>query len=111
MAAGFRAHCPDTFAMDELGPRRIDGYDAFVTIASCGRVQGKSGNSETVVMLAVKGVKDFYTLQWAERGSGSPHAPAIDRAYWEKRLTALGPIKLCAPQPGETPPYASCLGK
>ena len=111
MAAGFRGHCPDTFAMDELGPRRIDGYDGFVTIASCGRVRGKSGYSETAMMLAVKGTRDFYTLQWAERSSGAPHAPAIDRAYWEKRLAALGPIKLCAPQPGETPPYASCLGK
>jgi hypothetical protein len=111
MAAGFREHCPDTFAMAELGPRRVDGYDGFVTIASCGRVQGKSGYSETAVMLAVKGARDFYTLQWAERGSGSPHTPAIDRAYWEKRLEALGPIKLCAPQPGEGPPYASCLGK
>jgi hypothetical protein len=111
MAAAFRGHCPDTFAVDELGPRRIDGYDGFVTIASCGRVRGRSGYSETAVMLAVKGTKDLYTLQWAERGSGSPHTPAIDRAYWEKRLEALGPIKLCAPQPGEGPPYASCLGK
>jgi hypothetical protein len=111
MAASFRGHCPDTFAMQELGPRRIDGYDGFVTIASCGRVRGKSGYSETAMMLAVKGTKDFYTLQWAERGTGSPHAPAIDRPYWEKRLAALGPIKLCAPVPGETPPYASCLEK
>jgi hypothetical protein len=111
MAAGFREHCPETFAMQELGPRRIDGYDGFVTIASCGRVRGKSGYGETAVMLAVKGTKDLYTLQWAERGSGSPHTPAIDRAYWEKRLEALGPVKLCAPQPGEGPPYASCLGK
>jgi hypothetical protein len=111
MAAAFREHCPDTFAIEELGPRRIDGYDGFVTIASCGRVRGKSGYSETAVMLAVKGTKDFYTLQWAERGSGSPHTPAIDRAYWEKRLEALGPVKLCAPLPGEEPPYASCLGK
>lgn len=111
MAASFRGHCPDTFAMEELGPRRIDGYDGFVTIASCGRVQGKSGYSETAVMLAVKGAKDFYTLQWAERASGSPHKPAIDRAYWEKRLAALGPIRVCAPQPGEPPPYATCLRK
>ncbi len=111
MAASFREHCPDTFAMQELGPRRIDGYDGFVTVASCGRVLGKSGYSETAVMLAVKGAKDFYTLQWAERASGSPHKPAIDRDYWEKRVAALGPIKLCAPQPGEPPPYASCLEK
>ncbi len=111
MAASFRGHCPDTFAMDELGPRSVDGYDGFVTIASCGRVQGKSGYSETAVMLAVKGAKDFYTLQWAERASGSPHKPAIDRAYWEKRLAALGPIRVCAPQPGEPPPYATCLRK
>jgi hypothetical protein len=111
MAAAFRAHCPDTFAMAELGPRRVDGYDGFATVASCGRVRGKSGYSETAVMLAVKGARDFFTLQWAERGSGSPHTPAIDRDYWEKRLAALGPIKLCAPLPGEGAPYASCLGK
>jgi hypothetical protein len=111
MAAGFRQHCPDSFAMQELGPRRVDGYDGFVTIASCGRVQGKSGYSETAVMLAVKGARDFYTLQWAERGSGSARTPAIDRAYWEKRLEALGPVKLCTPQPGEGSPYASCLGR
>jgi hypothetical protein len=111
MATAFREHCPDTFAVEELGPRSIDGYDGFVTVASCGRVRGKSGYSETAVMLAVKGAKDFYTLQWAERGAGSAHAPAIDRAYWEQRLAALGPIKLCAPQPGETAPYASCLAR
>lgn len=109
MAASFREHCPATFAMQELGPRSVDGYDGFVTVASCGRVLGKSGYSETAVMLAVRGAKDFYTLQWAERGSGSPHTPAIDRAYWEKRLAQLEPVKLCAIVPGETPPYASCL--
>lgn len=111
MAAAFREHCPGTFAMEELGPRRIEGYDGFVTIASCGRVLGKSGYGETVVMLAVKGTRDFYTLQWAERAPGSAHTPAIDRPYWEKRLAALGPVRLCAPLAGEGPPYASCLGK
>ena len=109
MTLDFQRNCPDTFSTNAPGEQKIDGYDAYEVIVSCGRVQAdKQVYGLAAVMLTIKGTKDYYTLQWTERGHDSPQPPAIDTAYWARQLARLMPIKLCAIVPGESPPYPSC---
>ena len=107
MVAGFKRLCPDSFAAKGLGAAKFGGADAFVAVTGCGTVQGRS---ETVLIAVVKGVADYYTFQWAERGAAGP-APAVEDIRWTDRLRALQPIALCGSVPGETAPYPSCTGK
>jgi hypothetical protein len=112
MAAGFRRKCPDTFSNALLGPQAVDGFEAFLAVASCGHQgSGADAYSETAVMLAVKGSSDYYTLQWVERGADAKGPLKLDAAYWTKQFDQLRPIRLCAIVPGEAPPYPSCVGK
>ncbi len=107
IAGGFKRLCPDSFAAKGLGATKFSGADAYVAVAGCGTVQGRS---ETVLIVVVKGVADYYTFQWAERGAAGP-APAVEDIRWTDRLRALQPIALCGIVPGETAPYPSCISK
>jgi|HubBroStandDraft_4_1064222.scaffolds.fasta_scaffold18522_3 hypothetical protein len=112
MAGGFQRACPTTFSIVELGSRKVDGYDAFEAISSCGSVAGGAGpHSETAIILAIKGAEDFYTIQWAERGPASERPLALDRNEWVSRFTQLEPVRICARIVGELPPYLSCVGR
>ena len=62
-----------------------------------------------VLLLAVKGVEDFYSIQWAERGVASSQAPVFDEGLWKQRYQQLSPIRLCTRVPGEVPPFPSCV--
>jgi len=109
MSADFQRHCPDTFSTEAPGSQKVDGYDAYEVIVSCGRVQSeKESYSESSVMLTMKGSSDYYTLQWTERGRDSAQSRPIDVAYWAKQLARLNPIRLCPIVPGEGAPYSSC---
>jgi hypothetical protein len=109
MSADFQRNCPDSFSTASPGAQKVDGYDAYEVIVSCGHVEsGTESYSDSAVMLAVKGANDYYTLQWTERGRDSAHALAIDASYWTKQLARLNPIRLCPIVPGEAPPYPSC---
>jgi hypothetical protein len=109
VANGFRKLCPRTFAMLDLGNRGVSGYAGHSAVMSCGSVlvDGQP-HSETAIILAVKGAADYYTFQWAERGESSPRPLGLKGEYWEKKLAELEPLRLCAIQPGELPPYPSC---
>lgn len=109
LTRGFQHHCPDSFSSEELGPVLRD-YVSYARIVSCGHVDDATGkgHSESAIMLAIRGVRDFYTLQWVERGPESSHALPIDRSHWQGQLAQLQPIRLCARVPGETAPYPSC---
>jgi hypothetical protein len=112
MTLDFQRNCPDTFSTNAPGEQKIDGYDAYEVIVSCGRVQSdKQVYGLSAVMLTVKGAKDFYTLQWTERGRDSAQPPAIDAAYWTRQLARLTPIRLCPIVPGESAPYPSCSAR
>ena len=109
MTAGFQRNCPDTFSTAAPGPQKVDGYDAYAVIASCGRLQSdKQTFSESAIMLTVKGSNDYYTLQWTERGRDSAQPLPIDVAYWTRQLARLNPIRLCPIVSGESAPYSSC---
>lgn len=112
MSAEFQRNCPDTFSTAAPGAQKVDGYDAYEVIASCGRVQsGKESYSESAIMLTVKGTNDYYTLQWIERGRDSAQALPVDVGYWTKQLARLNPIRLCPIVPGEAAPYSSCASR
>jgi len=64
-----------------------------------------------VIMLAIKGSADYYTLQWGERGRDSPHPLTLDATYWTGQLARLNPIRLCPIVPGEFAPYPSCVDR
>jgi hypothetical protein len=109
MTLDFQRNCPDTFSSNAPGQQKIDGYDAYEVIVSCGRVQSdKQPYGVSAIMLSVKGSNDYYALQWTERGHDSAQPPPIDVAYWTRQLARLTPIRLCPIVPGEAAPYTSC---
>ena len=109
MSADFQRNCPDSFSTAAPGPQKVDGYDAYEVIVSCGRVpSAKESYSESAIILTVKGSNDYYTLQWTERGRDSAATRPIDVAYWTKQLARVNPIRLCPIVPGEGAPYPSC---
>jgi hypothetical protein len=111
LANGFRNHCPDTFATIEIGPQSVGAHEGFAIVASCGHVQsGAQAFSESAIILAIKGSADMYSIQWARRGAGSTSPMQLDSGYWTKQLARLQPIRLCPIVPGESAPYASCVG-
>jgi hypothetical protein len=112
ITAGYESHCPGTYAVNQLGPRLIDGRDAFAVIVSCGSVtEGASAHSESSILLGIKGSADYYTLQWAERGSPSDKPMNLPTDFWTARLAQLYPIKLCPIVAGERAPFPSCLNR
>jgi hypothetical protein len=111
MVGGFKSACPETFAAHGFGPAKFGDQDAYVAVASCGRVESSADkHSEVALIVTVKGSADYYTLQWAERGPAAGRT-AIDEAKWLARLRQLQPIRLCPIVAGETAPYPSCVGK
>jgi hypothetical protein len=109
MSGDFQRNCPDSFSTAAPGPQKVEGYDAYEVIVSCGRAQsGKETYGESAIMLTVKGSNDYYTLQWTERGRDSAETRPIDVAYWTRQLARLSPIRLCPIVPGEAAPYSSC---
>jgi len=112
MTLDFHRNCPDTFSTNAPGEQKVDGYDAYEVIVSCGRVQAdKQVYGLSAIMLTVKGSQDYYTLQWTERGRDSAQPPPIDVAYWTRQLARLTPIRLCPIVPGEAAPYPSCAAR
>ena len=101
IAAGFQRACPQTFATAELKPLGVSGHPAYAAIASCGRVMSGPERSETAAILVIQGTKDFYTLQWAERGEASSAALTLDASVWQERLGKLTPVDLCDIAPGK----------
>jgi hypothetical protein len=112
IAAGFQKACPATFTVKPFGPTPISGEEAFVAVASCGKVDASADkHSETALILAIKGTSDVYTIQWAERAPSNAENLTIDEAKWAARLKQLTPIHVCPIKAGEQPPYPSCAGK
>jgi hypothetical protein len=110
IALGFKKACPESFAVKDLGQTNLGEQDAYLAVASCGKVNSSAdGHSETALIVAVRGTSDAYTIQWAERTPHTSLPTGIDEAIWRERLGELMPIRLCAIVPGEAAPYPSCL--
>jgi hypothetical protein len=111
MVGGFKSACPDSFAAHGFGPTKFGDHDAYVAVASCGRVESSADkHSEVALIVTVKGSGDYYALQWAERGPAAGRS-TIDEPKWLARLRQLQPIRLCPIMPGEPAPYPSCVSK
>ena len=108
VASGFRKACPSTFAAMGLGTESIDGHDAFKAIVACGNVLVGEPRSETSVLLVIKGSRDYYILQVAERSSPISMPPTLNKLKATQVLNMIRPIKIC-PNPSTTEErIASC---
>jgi hypothetical protein len=94
MYSGYREACPSTSSVVELGSQQFNGYPGFSVIASCGSMTPDS-HSETVLIVAIKGPSDMYTIEWMQRGPRSDHAVPIATGVWRNRLKQLEPIRIC----------------
>jgi hypothetical protein len=110
MAAGFRQACPESFSAGKISDMKISGHVGTIQIVSCGTSPSTGGKtSESALIAVIRGEKDYYTIQWAERSKPSATPLAIETGKWAERLMLLGPIKLCPIVPGERAPYSSCI--
>ncbi len=109
IASGFQKSCPTTFTAGKLESSKFLPNDVFAAVLSCGisNPQGPQ-HSETALIIAVKGDKNYYTIQWAERSTASPVKVAIDDEKWSKRLSQLSPVNLCPYTPGDKAPFVNC---
>jgi hypothetical protein len=110
IAGGFQRACPTSFVAKGIYEGQLNALDTFIMVVSCGNAAASAGHSETAVIAVVKGEKDFYTLQWSQRGNATPAPLDIDVNMWAGRMKALMPLKLCSIVPGEQAPYPSCVG-
>lgn len=112
MAGGFKAACPNSFNAFGLGETKFGDYSAFSAVISCGSASPtKEQYSESLLLIVIKGDKDYYTVQWAERGKASEQPIKFDSDKWTDRFKKLMPIHLCPKVPGEKPPYPSCVDR
>jgi len=109
----FKKACPTSFSIEKLTDAKIDGYKASSMMVSCGEViQSKVPSySESTLLVVIKGETDYYTIQWAERGSPSRVAIKYDESKWKHRVKALDPINLCPNTPGQPIIGVDCTAK
>jgi hypothetical protein len=107
--SSYKTNCPTSFAAKEVGSLKISGHDAVLVLFGCGTNMARPPRSETIMILAIKGKADMYSIQWSEFGSPQEQAPVLDEAKWKARLQQLLPIRICNRVADEAPPYLSCL--
>ncbi len=112
IAEGFKRVCPDTFSVKPMDISRIKGGNrAAGLLIACGTASSvPEPYSETLLLIAMQGQSDLYTVQWAERGPAS-RTPIEFDARWTQRFNSLTQIRLCPRVPGEPSPYPSCLNQ
>lgn len=107
----FQQLCPDTYRGQPFGKVRLGEYEGHAAFIGCGRTIEPPVRHEMALVIAVKGARDIYTVQWSERGLAMNRAPTADEPKWRGRFEQLMPIRVCDPVEGEEPPYPSCLLK
>lgn len=92
----FKHRCPDTFAsLYQGGSQGKAKVQSYVALFSCGTYSSNGKPySETAMIIVLKGAKDFYTIQWAERGEAAATAVPLDKDKWLGRLKSLAPLKV-----------------
>ena len=109
IAQGFKNSCPDSFNVQVIQEGKLNRrWDLLAAVVSCGS-SPDTGLSESALIMIIKGERDYYTIQWAERSTPSSSPIPVNKAKWNGRLTKLLPINLCPIVPGEAAPYPSCL--
>lgn len=110
LAQSLKMNCPKTFAASDLGEAAISGFPAQIAVVGCG-AEGKQPPpfSEQTLVIAIQGVHDLYTVQWAERSKAAKKAPVFDMKKLERRVGELMPLRLCQTDANQDPPFADCL--
>lgn len=112
IGAGFKKACPDTYSAVAIGSMKFSGHDAFAAVVSCGStMHAGTVSSESALVIVIKGVNDYYTIQWGERATASGSPINLNDVKWVDRLKKISPIKLCPIVPGEARPYPSCIAQ
>lgn len=110
IAGGFRRACAGSFSQKKMSDGIVNGYEQYVMVVSCGQSPATAGRtSESALVIVIKGERDYYNVQWAERGMPSALPMVINMAKWVGRYQQLAPVRLCMNVPGEKEPYPSCL--
>ncbi len=109
VAEAMYASCPDTFSGLDLGGVEIDGREAYLNVVGCGTVSKAKPYSEVTLFVVIKGAREYYVLQWAERGEASSSRPTYDSEKWVDRFAALNPVKICDSMPDKQEPVLECL--
>lgn len=105
----FRDACPASYSGKTLSDGEVNGTEVNVSVFACGSHATETGvAAETTLLIVLKGERDFYTVQWAERGAPSETPLKLDLPAWIKRYRELGPVRLCPMVEGEKAPYPSC---
>lgn len=108
----FRKACPATFASQPIGEAQFNGHPAVLVYFSCGKLAKPgyaNGHSESVIIAFVRGKKDIYTIQWAERSAAVEQPIPFDEVKWRTPLNLLRAARICDIRPGEPAPYQSCI--
>lgn len=94
----YQSACPDTFSSKGLGGSTIDSHEAFSAYFSCGSIgENDAAQSESAVIIFIKGARDFYSLQYADRAEASETPIEFDEVLWHPRLQQLFPISVMEP--------------
>ncbi|MFL9924545.1 hypothetical protein PQR62_09725 [Herbaspirillum lusitanum] len=110
ISENFQRACPESFNQKTLAADDSNGYQRYIAVMSCGTAGAAATPiSETALIMVVKGRRDYYTVQWAERGAASKDALSIDTRKWVQRYRLLMPVRVCDRVADEAPPYPSCL--
>jgi hypothetical protein len=105
-----RKTCPATYSGGNLGSFKAGDYDGVAAVIACGATgSGAQQHSEAFLVLVIKGERDVYNIQWAERGPASDKPLNLADPKWLARKKILEPVKLCPIIPGEVAPYPSCV--
>jgi hypothetical protein len=110
LALSFKRKCPEGYAGADLGAMKVGSFDAHAAVVNCPQlfVNGQA-RSETVVMIAIKGQRDYFSLQWSERVAASNTVfDPKDAGVLERRARLAG-AKLCKTTTGGTLTSSSCV--
>ena len=86
LVQGFQTACPSSFSGLKMFDAQINGHPATAAVLSCGMLNNQS---ETALIIAIRGVNDYYTVQWAEHGKASSKPLKLDEEKWLARFNAL----------------------
>ena len=86
LAQGFQSACPTSFSGLKMFDAQINSFPAAVAVLSCGTLNNQS---ETALITVIRGVNDYYTVQWAEHGKASSTPLKLDEKKWLTRFNTL----------------------
>lgn len=99
MVDQYQPACPNNFSSRGLGESTIDGHEAFSAYYSCGTLgEGENAQSESAVIIFIKGARDYYTIQYADHGEASETPIEFDEDLWIPRIQSLFPISFVDPE-------------